>query len=368
MNKPYAVFSLILATACASAPRPAILNELDAIRSGGSAREARQLVPQADARAEKLRNEAEAAWPKGQTATSEMAAERAIVAYSDARELARIVKAEQRLATARAEVHQAELQLQKLEADQKKAAAESADLDAQLRILREAESIAELKPSTPDRERARLLAAKTAVAQARLLCVSAKLLRSSAQANAVSDVDAALNELGPLGERLGPNARGPAPIREAITARSRCQQLLTDARRPAAMANPVSERPDQLFVELAQAGFAPSRDDRGIVVTLFDAFRGAALEQAAVPRLADLGRLAQRFEPIPLLVVAHSTRGEPTATDQQRGDAAASKLRASGVKTAYVQAVGGRLPIADAKEVAQPRKNERLEVIFVTPM
>ncbi|HMA95409.1 MAG TPA: hypothetical protein VKP30_22125 [Polyangiaceae bacterium] len=360
---------LVLATACASTPRPAILSEVDAIRGGSTAKEARELVPQADARAEKLRRDAEAAWPKGQTATAEMAAERAIVAYADARELARIVKAEKRLLAAKAEAHQAELAVQKLEADQKKAAAESADLDAQLRILREAESIAILKPSLPERERARMVAAKTAVAQARLLCVSAKLLRNTAQPNtAIADIDAAMKDLTALSEKLAPNARGPAPIREAITSRSRCQQLLTDARRPTTMANPVSEKPDQLFVELARAGFSPSRDDRGIVVTLFAPFQGPGLEQSALAKLAELGGLAQRFDPIPLLIVTHSTKGDPTAADQQRGDAAASKLRASGVKQTYVQAIGGRLPIADARELAQPRRNERLEVVFVTAL
>lgn len=357
----------LLAAACASPPRPIILSELDTVRDGNAVREAKSLVPQADAKAEKLRQQAEASWPKGQTASSEIAAERALVAYSDATTLARIVKAEQRLAATKASAHQTELLLQALEADQKKAAAEALDLEAQLRVAREAESIEEPKPSTPDRERARLVAARTATAQAQLLCVSAKLVSESHSAAAkASAIDATLTELDKLRTRLEQNAKPPVPIADAIKLRSLCQKHLTDTRRPERMENPVSDSADRLFGELAQAGFAPSRDDRGIVVTLHDAFQNRSLSPKASARLADLGRLAQRFDPLPLLVVSHSLEGSPNTIDQQRGDAAAASLRDVGVKMVQSQAAGGRLPIVLPRDIGQQRRNERLELIFVT--
>jgi hypothetical protein len=356
--------ALLLITACASAPRPALLGQIDAIRDSDGARESRQLVPQADARAEKLRTDAEAAWPKGQTASAEILAERALVAYSDARELSRIVRVEQRLLATKAEVHRAELALQKLQADQKSAAAEAADLEARLRVEREAQEPADPLPSTPDREHARLVAAKTALSQARLLCVSARLLRGSAPEPDLG-IDAALTEITGVDAKVVAG-KSPAPIREAIAARSRCQQLLTTQRRPAVMANPTSEKSDQLFVELANAGFAPSRDDRGIVVTLNGAFAGNGIESQTLTRLTDLGRLAQTHDQTPILVVTHATKGEPKPIDQQRGDAAAARLKEAGVSQVQIQAVGGRLPVAEGKDLGANRRNERLELIFVT--
>jgi hypothetical protein len=342
---------------------------VDAVRDGSAAAETRKLVPQADARAEKLRSMAESAWPKGETASSQIAAERALVAYSDAIVLARIVKAEQRLTSSKAETHQAELLLQRLETDQKQAAAESADLDAQLRVAQEAEPLAETKVASADRESARLLAARTALAQARLLCVSAKLV-SAAQSPAprLNDVETTLKELESVQLRLERGAKPPTPIGEAIAIRSRCQRHLTEVRRPSRMENPVSETSDRLFGELAQAGFAPSRDDRGIVVTIHDAFQGSAVALSSQAKLADLGRVSQHFDGVALLVVSHSLQGNPTPTDRQRSDMAASRLRESGVKTVQSHAAGGRLPIVGAHDVGRFRRNERLEVIFVTPI
>lgn len=367
MSRSILVSFFLLAAACASPPRPTILSELDAVRDGNAVREARNLVPQADAKAEKLRNQAEASWPKGQTASSEIAAERALVAYSDASTLARIVKAEQRLAATKADAHQAELLLQALESDQKKAAAESLDLDAQLRVAREAESIVDSKPASADRERARLIAARTAVAQARLLCVSAKLVaESQSPAAQTGPIEATLSELESLRSRVEQGGKPPTPIAEAIKIRSLCQKHLTEIRRPRRMENPVSEAADHLFGELAHAGFAPSRDDRGIVVTLHDAFQKSSLAPKTLTKLAELGQLAQRFDPLPLMVVTHSLQGNPNAVDRQRGDAAAASLRSSGVKTVQVQSVGGRLPLVLPRDVGQVSRNERLEVIFVT--
>jgi len=355
---------VLLTTACASVPRPALLDQVDAVRSSDATQESRRLVPHADAKAEKLREDAEAAWPKGHTASAEILAERALLTYADARELARIVRAEQRVLAAKAEVHQAELALLKLQAAQMSAAAEAADLEAQLTVERESEEIAGPKASTPDREQARLVAAKTALSQARLLCVSAQLLGSAApQPN--TDVIAALSEIDGI-DAKSMAGKFPAPLRGAIAARSRCQRLLTAQRRPAVMANPTSEKSDQLFVELANAGFAPSRDDRGIVINLYDAFAGADLASPMATKLAALGQLAQSNDQAPVLVVTHTTRGEPKPIDRSRGEAAAARLKAAGANQVQSQAVGGRMPIAAGKDLGANRLNERLEVIFVT--
>jgi hypothetical protein len=366
MNRLAVSATLWLVCACASPPKPTILTEIDAIRDNGSTHQTRELVPQAAARAEKLRADAHAAWQKGQTASSEILGERAIVAYSDARELGRIVRVEQRVLETKAAVHEAELGLLKLEADQKKAAAEAADLEAQLRVEREAEIPADPKASTPDREQARLVAAKTAISQARLLCVSAKLLGGPDSPKG-TEVTAALSEIDAVQTKLATN-KPPVSIRDAMGARSRCQLLLAEVRRPTRMSSPTSEKSDQLFVELAEAGYAPSRDDRGIVVTFNDAFAGDGLDKKLLPKVADLGRLAQSHDQTPLLIVTHSKQGDPKATDRQRGDAVAGKLREGGVKNLQVEAVGGRLPIALDSDLGAARRNERLEVIFVTQL
>lgn len=350
---------LLQIAGCASIPRPAILTEVDNVREQPGTRDLRTLVPQAEARAEKLRNDAEAAWSKGQIATSEILGEHALITYTDLQKFEHILRTEQHLLATKTELHQAELELLKLEAEQKKSASEAADLEAQLRVEREAESIADPKPATPDREQARLIAAKTALAQAKLLCISAQLLQSP------NEVMTALSELDAVEAKVT-SAKPPAPIREAIAVRSRCQQLLTAVRRPAQIANPTSSKPDELFVALAQAGFAPARDDRGIVVTLTDAFTGNGIDPKTRPRLLELGRVAEGHGETPLLLVVHSQKGEAKPIDQQRSDAAAAQLREAGAKRVQNQTVGARLPVAQATDLGAAKRNERLEIIFVT--
>ncbi|HEY5957118.1 MAG TPA: hypothetical protein VIV60_11215 [Polyangiaceae bacterium] len=349
---------------CASPPRPAILTQVDTVRSEGAVRETGELAPQAIARAEQLRSQAEGAWPKGHTASSEILAERALAAYADARVLAHVVATEQRLATTNADVHQVEAALLKLDSEKKEAAAEAADYDAQLRVTKEAEALADAGPASPEREQARRIAARTALVQARLLCISSKLLnRETAQST--QETESALAEVELVAGKLTAS-KGTVPLRDAITARSRCQSLLSETRRAAFTTNPTSPAADELFVDLAKSGFAPARDERGVVVTLSKPFAADGLNAQVNSRLDALAAIAKRHNAESLLVVGHSTQGEPKAVDQHRTEAAVAKLRVAGLTRIEGLAAGGQLPIAQNRDLGAASQNERLEVVYVT--
>jgi hypothetical protein len=349
MNRHYLLILAVL-TACSSTVRPVVLNELAAVAQGPSAQESKELVPQAYLRAEKLRQEAEAAADAGKNPVAEVKAERAIAAYERAQILARIVKAEQRLVAAKAQLTQAQTETLAIDARRITIAAELKNLDAQVQLEHETEAIAASKTASPEREASRKAIAQSTLTHARLLCVTAELLDADKAA-----IDAALKTSVEL-EAAVAKSSVPTPLNEIIKLRSRCLEQLTLARRPARLAAPNSETSDRLFLALSQLGLTPVRDERGIVVTL--------PPQPTDSAVLDLARLATDNVQTPLLIISHRMKGEPSASDEPQ--ALANRFTVAGVKTVRALSAGARLPLESALNPAAAKLNERVEVVFVT--
>jgi hypothetical protein len=180
-----------------------------------------------------------------------------------------------------------------------------------------------------------------------------------------------LTELGPdvtkLDERLAAGAR-PVPIDDAARVRARCLDVLTRARRAASADGAGSS--DALLSELsASGGWDPVRDERGVVVTLHDAFHGAEVTEPITTKLKELGRVAAAHQGFALQVVVHDAQ-PPKAkdeTDSKRAAAASGALVAGGAVAARIatELAGARAPLVDPRDAKQRGRNERLDVVFV---
>lgn len=352
--------AVLLAVSCASPVRPPVLSELDAVRARPTMAETRRLAPQGHQEAERLFERAESAWRDGQIASSQIVAERAMAAYQRAEVLARIARATEGLESAKKELAHLEQTEAELTSKQKVAAAELSDLDLRLGIERDLETIPPATASSPDREAARRRAARTTITQGQLLCTSALLVEPTEKT-----AQQLLSSLAELSERLESTASA-VPIDQALKLRSQCLARLTELRRPARQANPVSEAGDRLFVELAEVKFAPSRDDRGIAVVLRQVFDRRGISSEAKTQLGQLGAVAKTHK-AGLLVVLHDAKGDATAASQARLQQVTELLRGAGAQSIKGIAAGARLPEVGAAPGSGAREaNERVEVVFVT--
>jgi len=385
-----AVLAGALLGGCAPVPRPQVMTDLDAVRAGASATEGRTYAPEAFARAEKLRAEAEAAFVAGDNAGSQLLAERSLAGYAHAQALARVARAEEQRVGGKVALAAAEADLAALDADQLRVAADADGLEQRLRVARDAQPIQPSGKASPEREQARLAAARALTAQAQLLCGAARLLAPApsgapqpADAGAVqlADAEAALAKLE---AELSVSGGAPAaPIDGATRARAGCLAALTAIRRAATPVTRVPGLGDALLAEISAVGkLEPGRDDRGIAVTLRGVFGGgAALTPAGAARLAELGKIAAAHSTFPVEVVVHtdkpvSEREEPA--QHARADAAAHALlkgagqgdalpgQAGGPVRALALVAGNRAPVADPAGPDRGR-NARLEIVFITP-
>jgi flagellar motor protein MotB len=213
-----------------------------------------------------------------------------------------------------------------------------------------------------ERDAARMVAARSLGMQARLLCGTARLVAPGAP-----DLVDADRQVAKLEERLAKGAR-PAPIDDAGAARVRCLDVLTHARRSL---GEDSSSGDALLAELsASGGWDPIRDERGVVVTLHDAFRAAELSGDGSAKLKELGRVAASHPAFAVQVVLHDARPAPAGdtTDSKRADVAVQALVGAGASAAHIQAeqAGARCPLVDPSDAAGRPRNERLDVVFVS--
>ena len=354
---------------CASGPHGVPrMAEMDQVREGASGKEAAQLAPQAFAHADQERAAAKKAQADGDDLAAQVYADRAIAAYGHAFVLARMAKAARELADANAVLQAAGDQTQKLAASRAEVEREGIDLDRRVKIAREALLPATSGPADPAREAARVVAARALVTQARLLCSAARLVTS--KDGDTAGLGEAEKDLATLETQLD-TPKTAAPIDGAARARARCLDFLTHARRAGAS----SGEPDALLGELsASAGYDPSRDERGVVVTLRDAFAkgGTSLTAEADTKLKELGRVAAAHPGFGVQVVVHDASAPTKAdadADSQRAEAAAKSLVAGGAVAAKLKAetAGNRAPIVDPADVAHRARNARLEVVFVSP-
>jgi hypothetical protein len=358
MTRLLPALALLTLVGCATPARPGVMQEVERTRQGRAVQDAKKTAPQAHARAELFQQRAERAYQEGDLATAQVLAEQALAAYLRATVEARLTRAELGLAEARVQEKANAERLSQLEAELQKVAAEAADLELRVKVTRDAEPLAKSEPASPEREKARREAARAIVTQGSLLCVAARLVEPGRAA-----LGPLLSKAEELRKRLGTAA--PAAIDDANALRSDCLRELTLARRPRAQQGPARGESDALLTELSRADLLPFRDDRGVVVTLH------AVREAGKPspqlngKLAELGRVAKAHPEFPVLVVSHDAR--TGAKDDGLATQAARALEAAGASRVEAQAAGGTSPVVPQDRSGAAARNERLEIIFVSP-
>jgi hypothetical protein len=351
--------------ACGGAAiRVAAIDQMEQVRDSAGAREGAGLAPEAFARGEQERDLARRSHQGGDDVAAGLHAERAIAAYGHALVVARSARATVDLAGAQKALDDATAQEQALEASRAKLEHDAEELERRVHSARERLLPASIGPASPEREAARGVAARSLTMQARLLCGAARLAAPDAAGLADADSD-----IHSLDERLAKSQR-PAPIDDAVRVRARCLDFLTRARRGTSNV----EAADALLAELSAAGgWDPGRDERGVGVTLHDAFRGAALAAPIDGKLRELGRVAAAHPAFALQVVVHAASGGGAASqtidavDAKRAEAAVQALAAGGATSSRIRSelAGTRAPIVDPSDVKSRGRNERLEVVFV---
>jgi flagellar motor protein MotB len=365
---------------CAAAPmRVASLDEVERARTTDAAKDAAARAPEAFARAEQERAFARAAHAAGDDVAANLHAERAMAAYGHAAAVARLSRAIADLADAQKSLDDATAQEQVLAASRAKLDLEAQDLERRAEVARDRLLPAASGQAAADREAARLAAARSLAVEARLLCGAARLI--GAPTTALTD---AQGELDKLDARLNPSRSpasppSPAPpsaakagghaeiIDDAGLARAHCMDVLTRSRRAAGRDQGDA---DALLSELsASGGWDPTRDERGVVVTLRGAFQGAKLTPDAEAKLESLGRVAAAHPGFGVQVVVHDAQA-PAAkdeTDAQRADATVKALVTGGAVTARVKAelAGARAPAVDPSDARLRTRNERVDVVFI---
>ncbi|HZO15551.1 MAG TPA: hypothetical protein VFB62_19900 [Polyangiaceae bacterium] len=360
--------SACLVSACRPIPPPEVLARADEARVAPAIKQARAHAPTAYALAEKLRKEAHQAFDAGDTAGAQILAERALAAYQQAVALARAVRAEEQRVDAVAEAGKAEKRLSQLDIEHQRAAADIAALENRLEALRGAEGAQPSGPAGAERERARAEAVASLRVQARLLCASARLLVATGKTtgNELAQAERSLAELDALMGKAS-----AAPIDHATRARADCLRALTLVRRAAEDKTRATGTGDALLDALSKAQLGtPRRDDRGVVVTLRDAFAGEALSGGAEKTLDAIAKITKAHPGFPMLVVLHQTRALDAASERrwrERGDklVAALKQRVN-LPVGGPEIAGVASPLVDPKG-KQAARNERVEIVFVTP-
>jgi flagellar motor protein MotB len=347
---------LALVVACSGA-RPQLPLLADVERARGATAQEGELAPQALAEADAERGRARSIWEAGDDIAASLHAERAIAGYQRTRMVARSARATSEAAKADADLAQKEAELHALEAARKTAERDGDELAKRVMIAREMHNPAPSGTADAQREAARLQASRALAMQARLLCGAAKLVASQQ-----SGLDAAMQTLDALDKRLEA-APKVAPIDDAARARTACLTILTQARR----ANASSSSADVLLSELSAAALTPTRDERGVVVTLRDVFRGNAIDAAAQPKLESLGRVAAAHGDLPIQIVVHDAA--QAGPSDERAKAVAAALVKGGAKADKIGGVmaGTRAPIVDPNDAHNRQRNARVEVVFVTP-
>lgn len=357
---------------CHSIPPPQVLAEADQIAEGPAARDARKHAASAVARADELRRQAHAAFEDDRRVDAQFLGEQAVAAYAYAGALSRLARADTEEGRATAALAKAKAALADLQKEQARLDAELAALETRVQVIREAELPASSGAASPERERARREAAIALAGQAKLLCAASALLGAPPAkvgdevekelAAAKKSLDAVVAELA---------APAASPIDAARGARASCLAVLTRMRRAQ---TPVSTAPgagDALLAELSAAGrYSPSRDDRGVVVTVRSPFTGDKLATTAEATLTELVGVSRAHPTFPVIVVLHLDREPKNAEDrslaEKRVASVAERFRAGGAGRVDAQLAGTALPVVDPAGKDRAR-NARLEVIFVNP-
>ena len=263
-----------------------------------------------------------------------------------------------------------------------------------MRVAQGAEPPGTSRPASPEREAARREAARGMLVQGRLLCGSARLLGAGSAKPAgppsdkapedpasgpvlARDLAEAEQRLAELDTALGPSAEKAGakatPIDLATRARANCLSVLTRTRRQSAAASSggtADGSADSLLSELGamgqKAGFAPSRDERGVVVVLRDVFEGEDVGSRAKGLLEQLDRVAGTHKRFAVAVVVHTDKAVGAA-DRTKWEARAAKLASLFGTVPETRRL--TLFAADALPVAAGKnaRNTRVEIVFIAP-
>lgn len=371
------VLSLV---ACAPIPRPPVFTELDAVHGSPSSAEDRKLAPTGYTHADKLRLEAKAAFDAGDIAGSQILAERALAAYAHALVEARIVRAEAQAKDSDTALAASQTEVAALDSEQARVAAEVTALEARIRVSKDAQPITASGATGGEREAARLAAARSLVLEAKMLCTGARLLLPSLpegkpmpvgapeRSVLLTQLDEAEMAVAKTNESIA--AGGPAPIDLATRARSSCLSALTNMRRGMTSAAKAPGVGDALLTEISATRlFSPSKDERGVVVTMRDVFSGDKLTPAATQKIETLGRISKTNKTFPLTAVVHQDQEPKTKDDagaKARSDALTAAFKTAGVATINVIEAGTAAPVVDPRS-AERKRNARVEIVFITP-
>jgi outer membrane protein OmpA-like peptidoglycan-associated protein len=357
------------------------------VRASPASVEAETWAPQAHALALGLEERAERALADGDSESASLLAEHAIAAHEHAWVLTRLARAERRRLDAQAELDEQRRVLGELQAQQQRLSGEASGLELRAQVAKGTRALPQ-REGASERQEAQRRAAAALATQARLLCVGARLL---GEAQRVPPLIARLDELDRqlASSASASSGAGAKSVDDAAALRAECSRVISEVRRdnsaPAARAPAVrpGEAPkpaaggasaaaapvpaDTLLDELSASGAAPSRDDRGVSVSLRDVLAEGRLTDGARNELLELGRVAKSHPDFPLLLVGHSAS---PAGDQAVGkelEAVRSELVSAGVAAIEVQAVGDRQPLLSPRSPAARQRNQRLELVFVAP-
>lgn len=311
----------------------------------------------------------------GDDITAALHAQRSIAATQRAYVVARLARAEKDEADAKGSLTEHETKLKGIRDERAKVDAEVDALEKKLRVAREASLPSESGGAgDAGRAQARLRAAETLLAEGRLLCAAARLLDPQAKGLAEAEAGIADAEglLGGKGSKV-PTASGKPrqPIDGAAVARVACLSALSGTRRAAT----TSDDPDVLFAELSAQSAqksppapGPSRDERGVVLTLRDVFRGTDLTDAGKQALAQAALVARAHPNVAIQLVVHEAEPGATATSDKRGASALQALEAGGVARARLRAdsAGTNIAVVASGDPSKRARNARLDVVFVT--
>jgi outer membrane protein OmpA-like peptidoglycan-associated protein len=373
---------VLAASACASPSRPPVMARVAEVRTSPASVESETWAPQAHALAVGLEERAERALADGDTDTAALLAEHAMAAHEHAWVLTRLARAERRRLDAEAELAEQRRVLGELQAQQQRLSAEAAGLELRSQVAKGTRALPSREGATERQETQRR--ASTALAtQARLLCVGARMLGEVQRAPAL------IARLDELDRQLAavPASKG---VDDAAALRAECSRLISEVRRensaPAARApgerSGVSQKPnvagkpvavaplpaDALLDELSSSGAAPSRDDRGVSVSLRDVLGAQGqLNETARTQLRNLGQVAKAHPDFPVLIVGHSASPEGDAVMGKELEAVRSELTGVGVASIEVQAVSDRQPLLSPRSPAARERNQRIELVFVAP-
>lgn len=352
--------------ACGAGPLPVPVSQAQAVSESKAAAQAKALAPQAFAEAEQLRAEAEFLHTEGRKSESSAAGEQSLAAYNEAFALSQMSEAEERLSRAQVEKDAAAQELKRLDLLQSQVEKDAEAFEMQARVVMDTEPVKDVDQPTAARIEARRLAAKHLAAEAGLLCLGAELLTRST--DSLKDTRA---QLTTLDRELAVGSVKVDLFPRAADLRAACLQELTLARRPVAQKAPQSFESDALFTSISEAGkFMVYRDDRGVVINVGQPLAPGSTTQLsdfAVEALTFLGATAKHYKNYPLLLVVHTKKRGEEKRAAALGELAQAALLSAGAPRCTVRSVDNAQPVVHASVQGGNEKNERLEVVFVTP-